>query len=425
MTIVDVYERQTVRSAEANARARRSLPGGDTRTATFHRPYPLLIERAEGPYLWDADGNRYLDLLGNYTSLVHGNAYPPILRAVEEAARRGTAWAASNASHIALAELVCQRVTSVELVRFCNSGTEAGMLAAKVARHATGRPCVLRARSGYHGSYDDLEGEEATPRMLAADYGDAGSFEAVLAERGQEVAAVFLEPLQGGGTFVPDPEFIRRVQEAAARAGAVFVLDEVITLRLGEGGLQGAWDLKPDLTMMGKIVGGGFPVGLVGGSSDLMRYLDPSDGSPPALFHSGTFNGNPVTAAAGVVSLEELTTDRIALMTDLAASLRQGLAEAASHLDLPLVTTGLGSLLTVFFEREVPFPPRVRSDLGLLSAFHLACLNRGLFIAPRGMVVLSTAMTAPIVNDAIDRFALALRDVAEIRDEVNPEQVGV
>src|SRR5271156_4154057 len=199
-SIEEQYRAVTEKSAQLGKRAERVMPGGDTRTTTNYKPYPLTLKRGEGPLLWDVDGNRYIDLLGNYTSLVHGNAYPPIVEAATKAVRDGSSWPARSEAQIELATLLCERVESVERVRFCNSGTEAGMLAAQVARRLTGRKLILMARYGYHGSFDDLEvglGGHDGERTLLADYGDAAAFARILAERGHEIAAVFLEPVMG------------------------------------------------------------------------------------------------------------------------------------------------------------------------------------------------------------------------------------
>jgi glutamate-1-semialdehyde 2,1-aminomutase len=330
-TIEDLFRKQTPKSAEMAKRAERVMPGGDTRTTSYHRPYCLTISHGEGPFIWDIDGNRYIDLLGNYTSLVHGHAYPPITEAISNAARQGTAWPARSEAQVALAELLCERVRSVERVRFCNSGTEAGMLAVHVARRLTGRKFILMARYGYHGSYDDLElglaGQDGE-RTLLADFGEVTSFEALLTERGSEIAAVFLEPVLGSaGVVAPPPAFLELVGEAAHRAGALFVIDEVITLRLASGGAQEIFEVRPDLTMMGKIIGGGLPVGALGGRAEIMAAFDPRDRG--AIWHSGTFNGNPASCAAGLASVRELTPERIAKMEQQAKKLAEELTRAA------------------------------------------------------------------------------------------------
>jgi len=416
--IEDRYRALTPGSAAIAKRAESVMPGGDTRSVAFYRPYPIAIDRGEGVFLCDVDGNRYFDLLGNYTSLVHGNAYPPIIDAIRREAARGTAWPARSEAQTALATMLCERVKSVERVRFCNSGTEAGMLAAQLARRVTGREFILMARFGYHGSYDDLEigltGHDGE-RTILADFGDADRFEAVLSERGSEIAAVFLEPVVGsGGVVPPPPGFLSRVREAARRAGAVFVLDEVITLRLSVGGAQEMYDVAPDLTMMGKIIGGGLPAGALGGSAELMSAFDPHGRNP--MWHSGTFNGNPLTCAAGLVSIRELTRERIETMDRLGEKLARGLKEAARSLEIPFSVRRVGSLMNLFFLNDPPGPTIARKDAAMITNFHLAALNHGLFIAPRGMIALSTVMTDDDIDQVLARAGDAMRDVAALSD---------
>jgi glutamate-1-semialdehyde 2,1-aminomutase len=391
------------------------MPGGDTRTTSYHRPYCLTISHGEGPFIWDIDGNRYVDLLGNYTSLVHGHAYPPIAEAIANAARQGTAWPARSEPQVQLAELLCERVRSVERVRFCNSGTEAGMLAVQVARRLTGRKYILMARYGYHGSYDDLElglaGQDGE-RTLLADFGEVTSFEALLTERGSEIAAVFLEPVLGSaGVVAPPPAFLELVGEAAHRAGALFVIDEVITLRLAAGGAQEIFEVRPDLTMMGKIIGGGLPVGALGGRAEIMAAFDPRDRG--AIWHSGTFNGNPATCAAGLASVRELTPERIAKMEQQAKKLAEELKRAATEAELPFSVRQFGSLMNVFFMNEPPPATIAREDMRTMALFHLAALNHGLFIAPRGLLALSTVVTDELLNEVCERAGKAMADVAQ------------
>ncbi len=414
-SIEEHYRAATEKSAQLAKRAERAMPGGDTRTTTYHRPYPLTLKRGEGPFVWDVDGNKYIDLLGNYTSLVHGNAYPPIVEAVSKAVRDGSAWPARSEAQIELATLLCERVESVARVRFCNSGTEAGMLAAHVARRLTGRKLILMARYGYHGSYDDLEvglaGQDGERTMLA-DFGEATVFEALLSERGAEIAAVFLEPILGSAGIVEPPaDFLARVAEAARSAGAMFVVDEVITLRLAEGGGQQIFNVKPDLTMFGKLVGGGFPVGAIGGSEEVMSAFDPRNRG--TIFHSGTFNGNPVTCAAGAVSVRELTQSRIDKMATQAERLAAELARAARQLGLPFSVRHYGSLMNVFFLKEPPPATIAREDARTIASFHLAALNQGLFLAPRGMIALSTVITDEVLSEICARAAQAMADVAQ------------
>ncbi|HVR28446.1 MAG TPA: aminotransferase class III-fold pyridoxal phosphate-dependent enzyme [Thermoanaerobaculia bacterium] len=434
-SIEEAYRRRSPRSAELHARARRVLPGGNSRQAAFWEPYPLSIERASGSRLYDVDGNEYLDLVYNYTSMVHGHAYPPILEAVDLA--RGSGWTASNQAMIELAELIVGRVPAMERIRFTNSGTEAGLLALTLARELTGRYRVLMARGGYHGSLPEFESGtfgHPGPATLLAEYGDLTSFERVLAERGDEVAAVVIEPVQGAGGVVRGaPEFLRGLCAATRRAGALFVLDEVITFRLATGGVQGEIGLDPDLTMLGKIIGGGFPVGAVGGKRELLDVLDPTAADRPpsqsaashrspsqrrSVFHSGTYNANPVTMAAGAVSVRELTAERIARIDRLAERLEQGLGRAAERCGLPAKVRRVGSL--VAFQAVRPGPEAAAAPPAGISIvpadptpaiFHLAALNHGLLLAPRGMMAVATVLDEAAIDEAIERAAAAMADV--------------
>ena len=411
--ILDTFRSRTPGSADRHRRATAVMPGGDTRTTTYHPPYPLTMASGSGPYLADVDGNRYVDLIGNYTSLVHGNAYPPIVEAAARQIPCGTAWPARNDAQLELAELLTERVASVEQVRLCNSGTEATMLCAYIARAVTGRRTVLMARYGYHGSLEEFEfgfaGHEG-PDTLLARHGDVAAFEDVLERHGSEIACVVLEPVMGSaGLSVAPAGALARIAESARAAGALFVLDEVITLRLATGGAQALHGVVPDLTAMGKIIGGGFPVGAVGGRADLLSVTVPPG---PRLVHSGTFNGNPVTAAAGVVSVRELTDERIAAMARRTEWLERALLAAAAEAGVPFSTRRAGSLLQCFLSAEPPEVNQLRTDGEAATAFHLAALNAGLFFAGRGFMALSTVLDDALLEEVAGRAADALRAVA-------------
>ena len=405
--ILDTYVANTPKSAAAHARAGQSVVGGNSRAAADWQPHPITVAAAEGTRLTDVDGREYIDMVNNYTSLVHSHGYPPIVDAVRTQLGKGTGYTANNLWQTELAEVLIERAAAVESVRFTNSGSEAGLLALTIARVVTGRHKVLMARHGYHGILMEFEAGSMPGFMpnpdgatLLAEYNDAASFEEVLLARGDEIAAVVLEPVMGaGGVLSAAPGFLDRVQAAARQAGALFVLDEVITFRLAEGGAQALYGVDPDLTMFGKIIGGGFPVGAVGGKLAHLSVFDPA---APRAFHSGTYCGNPVTMAAGLVSVRELTADRIAGMDRLAARLEAGLRKHASNLDLPLSINRRGSLLNLFF-----------GDGAQTAQFHLAALNHGLMVAPRGMVALSTVMGEALVEEVVHRAASAMQDVVD------------
>ena len=411
--IYSAYRERTQASAASYAQACRLMPGGTSRQAAFWAPYPLTIAHGAGATFADVDGNSYLDLLNNYTALVHGHAYPPIVEAARKQIGLGTGWAAANEPQLGLAQAIVERVPSIEQVRFTNSGSEAGALAFTIARKITGKSKLLMARYGYHGSLHEFElgsfGNEG-PLTYLATYNDLANFEAVLERHGDEIAAVFLEPVMGaGGIIAGRKDFLHGVRAAAHNAGALFVLDEVLTLRFGSGGCQAILGIEPDLTMLGKIIGGGFPVGAVGGKADLLQVFDPAD---LQIFHTGTFNANPVTMVAGEISLRELTPARIEKMQRLRSEFQSGLGEIAGKHGLPISFSHHESCLNVFLSESVPESNVVREDEQLMDKFHIACLNHGLLIAPRGLVALSTVVSDDDIAVALQRADTAMRDVA-------------
>jgi glutamate-1-semialdehyde 2,1-aminomutase len=414
--IAQRYRARTPRSAEAAGRAGRVLAGGNTRQAAWWPPYPLTIERAEGSLLWDLDGNRYIDVVNNYTALVHGHAYPPVTRAVEAQLRQGVCWPAGVRAQAALAELIVERVPSVEQLRFTNSGTEAAGLALTIARTLTGRDKVLMARHGYHGGLLEFEsGHRGQPWRLTllGEYNDAASFAAVLAARGDEIAAVFLEPMLGAGGVIPATRgFLEAVCAATRRAGALFVLDEVQSFRLATGGLQAELGLTPDLTLFGKLIGGGFPIGAVGGPRALLEAFEPGEAR---IFHSGTFNGNPIAMTAGEVTLRELTGARIGRMAALAARLGDGLMAAARTAGVEAAVNRVGSIMNLYLGGGGRGASGHREASGLMRELHLAALNHGVFLAPRGLMALSTVQDEALIDAVADRMAAAFQDLAAAR----------
>ncbi len=404
------YRELTAASSALMDRAVRVLPGGNTRTSAHHGPYPLTLTRGSGAHLLDADGNRYVDLAGNFTSLVHGHAYPPVVEAITAMLAHGTAWPAIAPAQIELAELICSRVRAADRVRFCNSGTEAAYLAFKIARAATGRDRVLIATGGYHGmeqSVISLPDGTRVSNTLTADYNNAEAFEEMLSEHGGRIAAVFLELVQSSGGMVEaGPGFARRVADAARRAGALLVLDEVVTLRLAPGGLQDTFGIEPDLTMLGKIIGGGFPIGAVCGRAEYLDLLDPRRSDP--LRHAGTYNGNPVSCRAGEITVRNLTAGQMTRMSLLAGRLCDGMAAAAAAAGVPLSVRRSGSLMNVFMSSEPPATAKLRTDAEAMSRFHLACLSQGVFFAPRGLMCVSTVMDDDVITETIERVSLAL-----------------
>ncbi len=424
--IEEKFRKRTPKSAEVTERAAKVLPGGETRSAVYHPPYSVAVDRGAGSRVWDIDGNDYLDLSNNYTCLVHGHAYPPIVEAATRAARNGTTYAAKTLSQVELAEAIVERVASVDEVRFANSGAEAVQVALLLARGYNGRSKILISNFGYHGHFLDVHRylSESSPASdfvstYVADWADAASFEAVLAEHGDEITAVLLEPWLGSGGMVGAPkEFFQRVQAAATAAGALLILDEATVYRLNTGGAQALLDFKPDITVLGKMIGGGFPCGGIGGRRDLMEILNPTTGN---VHISGTFSGNPVTTSAGNVAVRELTAAKIDKMAVQVETIDEQMRQSAAKHGVPYSSRRIGSLMNVWFSEELPASNHVRTDNELATLFHLACMANGIFAVPRTLVNISTATTDEDVKEIIQRLDATFDDMAaEILKSARP-----
>ena len=391
-----------------------SLPGGSTRTTIFSAPYPPYMARGEGIRTWDLDGNEYRDFLGNYTSLILGHAHPEVVAAVTAQVRRGSAFAAPTETEIELAEEIRARLPSIERIRFTNSGTEATMFAIRAARAFTGRPLLAKFEGAYHGTHDTVLAwspgvPQATSELvLELPWADPDGVERVIAGRERELAAVIIEPVQGaGGVRAASPEFLGFLRELTTRIGALLIFDEVIAFRVGPNGAQGRLGgVRPDLTTLGKIIGGGYPSGAFGGSDAVMTQFDARQ--PGALVHGGTFNGNPVAAAAGMATLRHLTAERYAELERMGDRLRAGLTSAFERAGLDARAGGIASIFQVFPGSSLAAP----DGLSPQSALFLGLLLDGFHLAPRGMGALATPTTDGDVDDLI---AAAVRRVGALQ----------
>ena len=397
--LLDEYRRLNPRSAEMSARASAVLPGGTTRTTTFFQPFPPTLVSGAGCMVLDVDGNQRVDFLNNYTSLILGHAHEKLTAAAYGAAESGSAFASPTEHEILLAEVLCNRVESLDKVRFTNSGTEATMAALRLARAFTGQSVVVRFAGSYHGTHDytTTPGAGVPPEVdalvLTARFNDLDSVAEIFRTARQVIAAVIVEPVLGAGGVIPaEPRFLEGLRELTADHGALLIFDEVISFRLHRGGAQARYDVAPDLTTLGKIIGGGFPIGAFGGRDDVMALLDPDAG---VISWGGTFNGNPVSAAAGVAALAELTEDVIEGLNASGETLVESVNDALRADGLPVHVTGVGSLFNIH-TRSDPITDGSAAmivDRELLAALHIGLMNRGFFLAPRGLGSISTPMT--------------------------------
>lgn len=361
----------------------RYLPGGNTRSVLHVPPFPLTIVRGEGARTWDADGHTYLDFLGEYTAGLFGHSHPAIRDAITAALADGWVLGGPNRYETELARMVCERFPSVELVRFCNSGTEANLMAVSLACAVRGSRKVVVFENGYHGGVFSFA-HGGSPLNAPFDF-VVERYNDTDVEIAGDVAAIVVEPVQGSAGCIPgDASFLQRLRDAADATGALLVFDEVMTSRLAYGGMQEVLGIRADLTTFGKYVGGGLAFGAFGGRADLMERFDPS--RPDAFQHAGTFNNAVATMAAGVAGLRAYTRDEVARLNALGDRLRARLPGA----------TGYGSMIGLHDGEEQR------------TLLHLHLLERGFSYARRGFIALSL----PLTEADVDAFAEAADELA-------------
>jgi glutamate-1-semialdehyde 2,1-aminomutase len=383
--------------------AQRLIPGGVNSPVRAFRGVggtPFFVASAGGARITDVDGRSYIDFLGSWGPLILGHAAPAVVEALSEAARRGTSYGAPTAAEVEMAELITRAVPSMEMVRLVSSGTEAAMSAIRLARGATGRDLVVKFDGCYHGHADSLlvkagsggvtfgvPDSRGVPASLAAltmalPFNDLAAASRFMDDRGHEVAVVVVEPVAGNmGVVPPAPGFLGGLRELCTRHGALLLFDEVITgFRVAYGGAQALYGVRPDLTCLGKIIGGGLPVGAYGGRRDLMEQVAPLGG----VYQAGTLSGNPLAVAAGMATLRALEDPAsYRRLETLGARLASGLAEAARRAGVPLTVNRVGSMLTGFFTGEpvVDLVSAKRSDTARYGRFFHGMLERGVFLA--------------------------------------------
>jgi glutamate-1-semialdehyde 2,1-aminomutase len=393
------------RSAELFARARRVIPGGVNSPVRAYGSVggtPVFVDRGEGASVTDADGRRYVDLVMSWGALLFGHARPEIVEAAVRAAERGTSFGAPTEAEVELAERICRMVPSVETVRLVSSGTEACMSAIRLARGFTGRDAVVKFAGCYHGHSDALLAtagsgvatfglpdspgvtEAAAADTLVAPYNDLAPVGAVFDARGEEIACVIVEPVAANMGVVPPADgFLEGLRELCDRAGALLIFDEVITgFRLGPGGAQEAFDVRPDLTTLGKIVGGGFPLAAFGGRADVMEQLAPAG----PVYQAGTLSGNPVAVAAGIATLELIEGGGSGQPYGRLQADAIRLSHAISDLPVPVTVNRVGGLLSAFFSEGpvTDFDSAKRADHARYAEFFHGMLERGVLLPPSG-----------------------------------------
>jgi len=407
------YRARNPRSLAQHREACEAMPGGNTRSAIHVDPFPLTMVRGEGARLWDLDGHGYVDFLSEFTAGIFGHSHPAIRRAIEQALDGGLNFGAHNATEARFAAAICARFPSIDLVRFTNSGTEANLMAVSAARAITGRPKILVFEGGYHGGVFYFRGHgsplNAPFEYLLGRYNDLDAVQALVRLHRATLAAILIEPMQGTTGCIPaERSFLAGLRSLADATGALLIFDEVMTSRLAPGGLQEAHGILPDLTTLGKYVGGGMSFGAFGGRADIMERFDPRRAD--AFQHAGTFNNNVLTMNAGLVGLTQLyTPGRARALNDWGDGLRERLNAVVQRRGTAMQFTGRGSMISVHMT-DAPIRSQQDAERGnatLRDLFYFDLVARGIWFAKRGMFALSIALDerdGDKLVDAVDEF---------------------
>ena len=428
-------------SIRAFERAHRVFPGGLTRATIQSNPFPTYMERGGGAYITDIDGNDYIDLANNFTTLIHGHAFPPVVDAITRQAALGACFGNPTLHELDLAELLIGRVPGMETIRFVNTGTEAVMHAIKAARAYTGRRKIAKIEGAYHGAYDWAEVSEssnptnwggARPRSVALckgtpaavlddvvvlPFNDAATTRDILDACAGELAAILVDPMPSRAGLVPGTQmYFDVLQRAANRHGALIICDEVLNFRLSYRGAADRFGLLPDLITLGKIIGGGLPIGAIGGRANVMNMFAPGEGGTPTP-QGGTFSANPLSMTAGLVSMTHLTESAFTNLETMGDRLRSEIRKMFAKSDADMSVTGLGSLFRIHpFQRQpTNYRQAYRSPDAQrrLQGFAGHLFQSGVVLAAGGLGALSTAMSDDEIDKIIEAFGEALRFVSK------------
>ena len=448
--LVSEYRKFSPLSESLAKKAKDVFPGGDTRASAHYSPYPLTMSEASGCLLKDADGNEILDFMNNFTSLIHGHSHPQIVESVRKQISLGSAYAAPSQNQIELAEIIIERVPSVEQMRFTSSGTEATTMAIRCARAATGRQKIMKMEGGYHGSYEMAEvslvpmpkerGNLEEPNSLPVDksfpdsvledtvicpYNQPDMAKALIKKHSSELAAIIVEPVLGSMGMIPaTKEFLLTLRDSTSANGIILIFDEVISLRINQGGAQSLFGVIPDITCMGKIIGGGLPIGAVGGKRELMQLFSPETANP--VMHASTFSGNALTMSAGLPAMKAFDDKECNRINDLAEKLREGFNQAFSQARILGNASGIGSLTNIHFANKQLNDSRDFMD-GLFRSkhignlLHLTMLRNGVMSASRLMFCTSTAMTETEIENAVTSLHESLAELRPFIEKECPE----
>ena len=424
---IEIFATRNPKSKALQSRSENYLPGGSSRTTAYFHPFPHFIERGQGHYMFDMDGHQVLDFMINATSLIHGHADPDIVNALASQAGKGTAFPGPTESQIRLGEILTDRIPSFDRVRFTNSGTEGTLMAIRLSRAFTGKHKIAKFEGGYHGSHEyvsvsvhppieklDPNGPTPIPEhrgmppsilkdVIVLPYNDLDWCRNVLREQCDEIACLIMEPVVSSFGYLPaDTTFLQGIREITNELGIILIFDEVQSFRLGPGGAQEVFGVIPDMSTLGKIIGGGMPVGAFGGREDIMSLLDST--SQGSLVHAGTFNANPMTMVAGEVAMSKLTPDTYERMNNLGEDLRSKLSAIFDEFEVPAKITGVGSLFGIHFTGENirDYRTVIRANGSMNQFLFMGLLNEDVLLQSKTAGALNSLTTESHVDAIVD-----------------------
>ena len=451
--ILNTYVKKTPKSKELWENAKERLPSGSSRTSIFYSPYPCYAERSSGSRIVDVDGNERIDYCFNFTSLILGHQHPAVMKAVANQFEKGTVFGAPTELEIAHAEALKKRMPSLEKVRYTVTGTEACMFAIRLARAYAGRKKIAKFEGGYHGTSDfasisvhphlseaaddaltpisDTEGLSSgtLESTIILPFNNFTITDTIVRKNKNDLACIIVEPVMRG--IPPAPNFLRSIREMADELDIVLIFDEVITgFRISPGGAQEKYSVRPDLTTMGKIIGGGFPVGAVGGREEIMSLMAYQENEFPTLKepkvpHAGTFNAHPITLAAGIATLNEMISEMYSRLDETGESIRQGIATALSDMGVRAQTMGVGSLFDIRFTEKsiIDYRGSQTADSVLRRCLDLDLLNRGVFLPPQHFGCASTVTSRKDIEATLDTVSKSLSMLLPMIRERRPELI--
>ena len=434
--LLSTYRNQNVTSFRLFTRAQSSLPGGNTRTGVFFNPFPVYTRRGEGVHITDVDDNTRLDFVNNATALILGHGHPKVVEALQNRIGHGTAFFGPTEMEIELAELLKERVPSMERVRFCSSGTEAVMNVLRVARAFTGKTRIAKFEGAYHGIDDPAMisylpplshalGPESEPHSVDSSKGlapgtaesvvvlpfnDATASETIIRKNADNLAAIIIDPLStASGLTLPHPEFIQSLRDVTRELGIVLIFDEIVSFRMSSGGTQSVFGINPDLTCLAKVVAGGTAGGAFGGREDIMSIYDPTKGTP-GIPQSGTYNGNPIAMVAGLMTLREMGETAYAQLNDFTANLCKALKEAFDDAGIAASVAVAGSIFRIYFLEQLPenYRQAALDDSDKHRWLYLWLLNNGIVIRQGGAP--SFPMAEDHASQLVDETRRALKE---------------